>query len=189
MTYLLKIFMIIFCIVIVTFSVVVKAYQSNDLYNLYKNSTSRSPYVIFTARKGVPGHAFVILGEELDNSLFWNNAVFGFYPKDGKKLFIRAIIGTPGRVDYKWEDLERDHEHRVPINEKTKNKILNVFHKWLNVEYTLFDKNCNQFISEIAEASGLIIPKANPGVTLPANYIKQLIEAQPHNVPAAPFIE
>ncbi|MEW8051418.1 MAG: hypothetical protein AB2809_13685 [Candidatus Thiodiazotropha sp.] len=164
------------------------AYQSNNLWEIYNSSTSRSSYIIFTAREGFPGHAFVILGEELDNGLMWDHAVFGFYPKDGKKLFIRALIGTPGKVDYKWSDLERDVFHRVNISEETKGKILYVLIKWLGVDYTLFDKNCNKFISEVADAIGLTLPAVNPGNTLPVNYLKKLIKAQEPAPPSPPVI-
>lgn len=149
---------------------------SQDLYDLYRNSVSRKPFVTFTARDGAPGHAFVIVGEELDNGLIFELGVFGFYPKDGKKYAIKAIFSTDGVIDHKWADIQRDQLFRVDVTKDQQDRALDIFEKWKSADYSLFGNNCNKLSAEVAEAIGLKLPDDRPGSTFPSNYVKALRE-------------
>lgn len=161
------------------------AHGETDLLDLYKNSHLHKPYVIFTARDGVPGHAYVILGEELDNGLLWDFGVLGFYPAQGKEagkmMAVREIMGTPGKIAFKWSDVQTDIFYRVYVSHDQYQHARSVFLQWKEREYSLFGSNCNSFVSEVAGAIGLELPnRTRPGTTLPVNYIKALKEAQSH---------
>ena len=147
---------------------------SQELIQLYENSVSRQPYVTFNARDGSPGHAFVILGEELDNALTFQLGVFGFYPKDGKKLVIRALFGTDGVIDQKWADLESDVRFRQNISPAQKANVSKILNEWKTKKYSLLDNNCNKLAEQVAIAIGLKAPSAGPGTTFPVNYIEAL---------------
>lgn len=151
--------------------------QITDPTELYRNSQTHRPYVIFAARDGVPGHAFTVLGEELDNGLLWNLAVFGFYPDGGVKKQIASLVSAPGKIDYHWEDLTREVEFRVAINAEQSSKIRSILETWESESYSLLDNNCNKLVSEIASSIGLSLPSDDPGTTLPAIFVAKLKSA------------
>ena len=71
-----------------------------DLYDDYINSTSKRPFVAFLARKGVPGHAFVGVGVDLESGLRVYERFFGMYPDSaGKMSSVNLIFSkTSGRL-------------------------------------------------------------------------------------------
>jgi hypothetical protein len=152
---------------------------SQDLTDLYRSSVSRTPYVVFAARAGAPGHAFVVLGEELDNGLLFNLGVYGFYPKDGKASVIKALFGTDGQITFKWEDLDRDVFFRRNIDAQQRGRVLAVLERWSDGNYSLLGNNCNSLAAEVGRVIGLTLPNDKPGTTLPVNFMKALKAANP----------
>lgn len=163
-------------LVILVLSFITSHSYSKDLYDLYKNSVSRKPYVEFLARSGVPGHAFVALGEELDNGLLFQKGVFGFYPKlDGAVSYIKMLFSVEGIIDLKMTDMNSDFTYRVFIDDEKLGKAEEVLKKWRGSQYSLFGSNCSKLASEVAVAVGLNLPiNASPGSTLPYDYMKAL---------------
>ena len=163
-------FAMVYFVMTITFS----ARAEESLVQIYQNSVSRVPVVVFTARSGVPGHAFVAVGEELDNGLLFELGVYGFYPKDGKKVVLRALFGTDGEVDHRWKDMQRDVWFLHKISNVQLEQVLVVLKNWREEKYSLLGNNCNSLAKEVAKVSGLKIPKDDPGVTLPVTYITKL---------------
>ncbi len=162
---------------------------SSDNSQLYESSRSHRPYVLFVGRDGVPGHAFVVLGEELDNGLKWDVGVFGFYPKEGKKVEIKQLINTPGKIDFKWVDLQRDVEYRVYVDDKEMKSVRVVLEKWKDSSYSLFDNNCSQMVSEVATSIGLLLPPGSkPGNAFPSAYIQALKSYNTGLPPSPPIL-
>src|SRR5262249_40045416 len=74
-------------------------------------NVSSRPILEFRARKvdisnHSPGHAYVLMGRELDDGLRFYNAVGGFYPDtDGSKVqSFKAILLAPGKVSQTLDD-------------------------------------------------------------------------------------
>lgn len=135
--------------------------HAEDLYSLYKNSSSKKPYVTFLARSGVPGHSFVSLGEELDNGLLFQKGTYGFYPKkDGLVEIVKLLFSSsrPGTINFKLDDLENDVAYRVSIDYDQLVKAEGVLKAWGDKKYTLYGNNCSTFASEVAKAVGLKLP-------------------------------
>jgi len=81
------------------------ASRADDIQLLYPdNNVSHKAIIVFRARgfnlsKHSPGHAFVLIGSELDNGLKVFSAAGGFYPiKGGKVTTIKTILSVPGKV-------------------------------------------------------------------------------------------
>jgi hypothetical protein len=151
-----------------------------DLYDDYINSTSKQPFVIFLARNGVPGHAFVGIGVQLNESMLVYECFLGYYPAGDDKLAeAKLIFGkTSGALDYKWKDTSWDVSYRKNINYKRKSAALAVADEWRSADpkYNLFalgGKNCSVFAGEVANAIGLKAP-AGAGSMLPVDYISKL---------------
>ena len=154
-----------------------------DLYDDYINSTSKQPFVIFIARKGAPGHAFVGIGVQLNAGLIVYERFFGYYPTGGDKFAeAKLVFGkTSGALDYKWKDTQWDVTYRKDVDETRKQAAVAVFDKWKSNDpkYNLFSlggKNCSSFAAEVAKALALNTP-AGAGAMLPFDYIEKLRKA------------
>jgi hypothetical protein len=77
--------------------------DAQDIQLLYEgNYVSSKPIVEFRARDGFPGHAFVLVGKELDNGLIHYQTIGDFYPEEGNKITtFKNILRGPGEVVYK----------------------------------------------------------------------------------------
>jgi len=149
--------------------------RAESLVELFENSKSRKPYIQFAARGGVPGHAFVIFGVELDNGLMFEKGVFGFYPADGGKLTpVKLLFSTDSEITFKWKDLERDLLFRVAVDDDKQKAAEAVLVKWQDAKYSLFGNNCSTLAGEIASAIGMRLPGQSPGSTLPIDYMQAL---------------
>lgn len=151
-----------------------------DLYDDYINSASKRPFVTFLARSGVPGHAFVAVGVELNAGLYVYERFFGFYPKDGGTLDqVKLVFSkTSGQLDYKWKDTSWTTSYRVFMNEAQRKDVFTIVNAWTGAapKYSLTasgGKNCNVFAAEVAKAIGLKVPDG-AGSTPPAVYIQKL---------------
>ena len=151
-----------------------------DLYDDYINSTSKQPFVIFLARKGIPGHAFVGIGVQLEASLIVYERFFGYYPTGTDTLSqAKLVFGkTSGALDYKWKDTNWDVKYRRDVNDAKRLAALEIADRWQSNDpkYNLFalgGKNCSVFVGEVAVAIGLKSP-SGAGSMLPADYIAKL---------------
>lgn len=150
--------------------------RAESLIELFENSKTKKPYIQFAARGGVPGHAFVIFGVELDNGLLFEKGVFGFYPAEGGKLTpVKLLFSTDGEITFKWKDLERDLLFRVDVDDDKQTAAEAVLVKWKDEKYSLFGNNCSTLAGEVASAIGMRLPGQSPGSTLPIDY-KQALE-------------
>ena len=153
-----------------------------DLYDDYINSTSKQPFVIFLARKGVPGHAFVGIGVQLEASLIVYERFFGYYPVGSNKLSEAKLVfsKTTGALDYKWKDATWDVKYRKDFDDVKRQAALGVADTWQgnDPKYNLFalgGKNCSVFAGEVAKAIGLKVP-SGAGSMLQADFIAKLRE-------------
>jgi hypothetical protein len=151
-----------------------------DLYEDYINSTSKQPFVLFLARKGVPGHAFVGIGVQLNAGLIVHERFFGYYPSGGGKFAeAKLVFGkSSGALDYKWKDTKWDVTYRKDVDERTKQAAIAVADRWKSNDpkYNLLSlggKNCSSFAAEVAKAVSLNVP-AGAGAMLPIDYIDKL---------------
>lgn len=151
-----------------------------DLYDDYLNSTSKQPFVMFLARNGIPGHAFVGVGVQLSADLIVYERFFGYYPTGEDKLAdAKLIFGkTSGALNYKWKDVSWDVTFRRDVDEKQKQAAIAVTDRWKgnDPKYNLFalgGKNCSAFVAEVAAAIGLTAP-SGAGSMLPGSYIEKL---------------
>ncbi|MEM9753950.1 MAG: hypothetical protein AAF916_11290 [Planctomycetota bacterium] len=110
-------------------------------------------YLVFCARHGVPGHAFVIWGkEDYENNLSSQRA-FGMYPKD-KKLRVGAVPG--GVVE---EATPRsDTRLIVRVNREQFEGAASIRSAWAGKDYKLVESDCVTFTSEAAISIGLDVP-------------------------------
>lgn len=158
--------------------------SAQDLFDLYQNSVSKTPFVSFLAREspgvsGAPGHSFVGFGVELDNGLTVYENLLGFYPQGGTYEVVKATFSsTSGELKSIIEDVAWSVELRVyPSDEQFENAKA-VVQTWLSdtPKYNLFangGKNCSVFASEVAMAIGLSVP-SGPGSKLPTKFISEM---------------
>ena len=161
-------------------SVVVVGTSRADLYDDYINSRSKHPFVVFLARGGFPGHAFVGTGVDLEAGLRVYERFYGYYPITGDKVAaIKLALGkTSGAIEYKWKDTSWDVNYLVPIDDAKKAAILAVLDRWKSDDpkYTLVasgGKNCSSLAGEMAEAAGLKTV-GGAGTMLPVEYVRKL---------------
>lgn len=154
-----------------------------DLYDEYLNSTAKKPFVSFLSRKGVPGHAFVGLGAELESSLIVYERMFGLYPNAKNKLAsLKIVLGqTDGKLDYRWEDVSWEVEFKNYVTAEQMSVVLKHFEAWSQSApaYSLLGndgKNCSMLAADVAHAIGLKVP-TGADTTLPWNYIEALRKA------------
>jgi hypothetical protein len=158
---------------------------ADDLFDLYKNSSSHLPFVAFMARESgqtltKPGHAFVAVGTELDNGLLFYEAIFGYYPQSDSAAEELKLVWTsgPGSLTFKFKDLNWDVQFRRSVTAAEKAAAMAVVKRWQTTDpkYNLFNnggRNCSAFASEVATAVGLKAPPG-PGTKLPMTYIREL---------------
>lgn len=124
---------------------------------LPENNVSSKPFVEFRARTdSLTGHAFVAIGQELDNGLVYYSEVAGFYPKnDGTwKARLYQITG-PGEVTFKMTDWRHDYTFRVPVTVEQKRNVENIIGYWDFETFSLPTQNCVTMVNDIASALGL----------------------------------
>ena len=151
-----------------------------DLYDDYINSTAKKPFVAFLARNGVPGHAFVGIGVQIDSGQLVYEALYGYYPGDSGMLASVKLLFSKvsGAIDYKWQDISWDVTYKVTVDDSQKAAALNVAKQWQSTDpkYNLINsggKNCSAYVAEVAKAIGLSAPNG-AGNMLPINYIRAL---------------
>lgn len=154
-----------------------------DLYDDYLNSNSKQPFIAFLGRKGVPGHAFIGVGVELDNGLRVFERFFGLYPdSQGKLSSVKLIFGNAtGKLDYTWSDMVWDTSYLKRITNEQRDSVIAQFLKWSQAspDYSLLGnggKNCNMLAGDVAAEIQLKVP-AGAANTLPWNFIDAIKKA------------
>ena len=96
----------------------VHASPVDEIQLLYPGNNVGAHYVVEFRARGVggEGHAFVALGQELDNGLTQFYGIAGFYPRgrDGT-ITVKNILYGPGMVTYVVPDLANSEVFRVDI--------------------------------------------------------------------------
>jgi hypothetical protein len=140
-------------------------------------------------RAGIPGHSFVMVGADISTgmqNMQFGLAAFGFYIESsgalaelkefGKSIFsVLPWIGVRGELSQRLDDLESSVKLKVLVDEEEFGQAACVIQKWKSTQskYNLTvhgGKNCNVFVSELASALCMKVPK-DPGTTLPLDYI------------------
>lgn len=129
-------------------------------------SNSISPYTGEDTSSPV-GHAFVLVGREVDNGGTIYDQAAGFYPEKGK---LRKLHG-PGFTDFKWADMESEVNFRVPVSAEQARRARAKINKWDNKDYNLLVQNCIHLAREIAADIGL---KDDGNALLPLPAIRNL---------------
>jgi hypothetical protein len=150
------------------------------LYDDYINSTSKKPFVAFLGRIGVPGHAFIGVGVDLNSDLRVYERLFGLYPDSAGKLSsLKLIFGkTSGKLDYQWADLKWDTSYVKQISDAERSAVIAQMELWAKnaPKYSLLGnggKNCNILAEDVAKSLKLKVPDG-AGTTLPWHFIDKL---------------
>lgn len=117
----------------------------------------RPPHIGFDAS---PGHAYVLLGRELDNGLTVYNTVAGFYPKKSGGIdLVRQLVVTPGAVKQTLDDAKSEITFKIYITPIQEQKIAAKLGEYNTKDYSLGFQNCVSMTRDIAQIVGLKIPK------------------------------
>lgn len=141
-------------------------------------SAQNKMYVAFCAKEGIPGHAFVSLGREDEESkMTIHDGTWGLYPKnklDGGKSFI--IGEVPGEIR---DDLltGSDYTYVIEASQKDYDEVLKIVKKWREgSNYELLEKDCVSFLIEVAKIfkRKMAIPPREGFDNLPNEYVKKI---------------
>jgi hypothetical protein len=171
-------------------SVAVSIAAAEDIQLLLPdNNVSSKPILEFRARTPSSddgkeiGHAYVLLGRELDNGLTLYNAVKGFYPDtDGNVKTITNVIYGPGKVTQTLADAKSEIIFTVYITPLQEVKVVKIIKQWDDKKYSLPLQNCIDMTKAVAIAVGLNIPSM-PKDLLPWTFIKALSSQNDKNTP------
>lgn len=138
----------------------------SDLQLLFPdNNVSSRPIVQFAAREmnlSSPGHAFVLVGIELDNGLTYFQAAGGFYPKDAesKMEVVKNVLYSPGQVTYKLQDAGADERFTVHVTQEQSDQTKKAIESWNHNQYAIWLRNCVNLTRDVAAQLGLEIPQS-----------------------------
>ncbi|WP_156752768.1 hypothetical protein [Mesorhizobium sp. WSM3873] len=151
-------------------------------------NVSSRPVIEFRARKATtdpvsPGHAYILLGRELDNGLRVYNTVAGFYPDDSRRAApFMQIFSTKGKVSQKLEDAKSEITLSTYITPIEEQKVVSILKSYDTKNYSLATRNCVTMTKEVATAVGLSMP-AGPGNAVPQVFLQSLIDANRSKAP------
>lgn len=135
-------------------------------------------FVVFCAKGGVPGHAFVSFGKEDNNKqASITDGSWGLYPKSSYEGASSPVIGeVPGNIanDFLTKiDLRLIKE----VDFNTYNKALSLKKDWSSKNYKLLESDCLSFLIAVANTvSGLKLPERSGLANLPVQYLQKLLE-------------
>jgi hypothetical protein len=146
------------------------SYVAADEIELFlpQNNVSTRPILEFRARRpslgsegrqvSLTGHAYVLLGRELDNGNTLFNHVKGFYPNGkGVAELVNMVYGK-GVVKQTLDDAASDIVFGVYITPVQETAILKLFQTWNDKTYSLPVQNCIDFTKAVARATKLTLP-------------------------------
>jgi hypothetical protein len=163
------------------------------------NNVSSRPIIEFRARKPMSqdaakevgreasrvGHAYVLVGRELDNGTTLFNQVRGFYAvRDGEITLLQKMY-TKGIVKQHLDDAASDITFRVYITPIQEMAVQKVFRDWNDKMYSLPIRNCVDFAKAVAKAVNLNIPEEveNPLPQLPVIFLEGLRQQNDKDTP------
>jgi hypothetical protein len=128
------------------------------------------------------GHAYVLLGRELDNGNTLFNEVKGFYPDKGD--FFHSAYGK-GVVKQTLADASQDVVFRIYITPLQETQIRRVFRTWNDKDYSVVLRNCVDFTRAVARAANLDVPfiEGDLSQEFPSIFVRLLKEKNDANTP------
>jgi len=151
-------------------------------------SASRSS-IVFCARDGVPGHAFVVLGEESEERRQSTIEAFGFYPRKGLGVFGPVPGHLADEVLEKRSLASGDCLVIVHVERDIFQKVDEIRSRWSETkEYRLVQSDCVSFVDEVARATGLKTARTAGGVDSRVVHQVTGTAESPHGSLAVQFI-
>ncbi|RWB20383.1 MAG: hypothetical protein EOQ40_15055 [Mesorhizobium sp.] len=151
-------------------------------------NVSSRPVIEFRARKATtdpvsPGHAYILLGRELDNGLRVYNTVAGFYPDDSRRAApFMQVFSTKGKVTQKLEDAKSELTLSTYITPIEEQRVVSVLKSYDTKNYSLAVRNCVTMTKDVAAAVGLSMP-GGPENAVPQVFLQSLIDANRRKAP------
>ena len=166
------------------------------------NNVSSAPILEFRARRPLSkeeaerlgrepsraGHAYVLLGRELDNGTLFYNQVRGFYADRDDKITLVQKMYTKGVVKQTLDDASSDVTFRVRITPAQETAIRKLFRDWDDKKYSLVLQNCVDFTKAVAVAAKLRVPPGPENMAaivpeFPVSFISGLSELNDKDTP------
>ncbi len=131
--------------------------------------------IVFMARSGVPGHAFVAWGVDSKEEQMCLVKAFGFYPGDGKKGVVGPVPGTIVDETKKHGLTRGEPMLIVRVDPAQYRKTEEIRRRWEKKTYQMTRTDCISFAREVAGALDLDLPDRKT-TDLPIEFIKRLAE-------------
>ncbi|MBB6356931.1 hypothetical protein ACFFTN_21105 [Aminobacter aganoensis] len=136
-----------------------------------------------------PGHAYILLGRELDNGQRFYNTVAGFYPDHNEKAaYVKEFYSTKGVVTQTLDDAKSEITFTIYITPNQEQKVSSIIKSYDTKDYSLITRNCVSLSKDVANAIGLTVPSGALSGMIPQAFIKSLMEQNKNRapVPGAP---
>lgn len=141
----------------------------------YSNYANNKYYLVFCARSGTVGHAFVVWGVENSSQGKSTGEAFGFYPRQGKGVLGRVPGEIRNEAFSGKMNLVTDRLI-VQVDKSVYDRAQRAISAWSTTNYDLFDTNCINFVMSVARDAGLQVPSRS-STTSPSSYVQALINA------------
>jgi hypothetical protein len=151
--------------------------------------TGTRRWIVFAARAGVPGHAFVLWAMEDRTRQMTTVDAFGFYPTvHGPNAAASMVVGTvPGALRdeiQKRQDegcctwSQPDVVAAFEVDKDVYDRTSAVRAAWNANEsrYQLAEKDCVTFVADVGKAMGISMPDRGAFNSHPIGYMKSLLE-------------
>lgn len=135
-------------------------------------------YIVFCAKDGIPGHAFVSFGkEDYNQQISITDGSWGLYPNSRLSGAASYIIGeVPGGIANDFLT-KIDFRFIKEVDGSTYTSALAIKNDWLNKNDELLKSDCVSFVIEVAnKIPGLKLPQRSGLENLPVLYLQCLIE-------------
>lgn len=157
----------------------VMAAEAQNIKTIDKRNRSENTtyFLCFVAKPGVPGHAFVVFGQENEGRAMSTEEAWGQYPKSSKKAWMGSVPG--GVVNEAMHGNSGSGYSRliVRVNSDQYRQAKGLLARWQRKDsYQLVAQDCVTFTAEVASTIGLKVPKRSQGGLLPATFIHSLIQ-------------
>ena len=155
---------------------------AEDIQLLYPdNNASSKPLIEFRMRNDTStGHAYILMGRELDNGLKVYHSAAGFYPKTDKAF---NLVAGPGTLKYKIEDVRTDDSFQAYITNEQERTAKFIIKNWDTKVFALPAQNCVSLVKNVGRAVGLNVSTLDPRALTPKGVIKNLKDNNSYNQP------
>lgn len=136
-------------------------------------------FLVFAAREGLTGHAFVAWATEDHRARMSTESAFGMYARSGVEGIVSVLGFVPGGIaDEALRAPGREIDVRliVQVNSEAYEAAEEVLRRWSGRDYRLVEQDCVRFTSEVAAAIGLRTPSRRLGTLRPMSFVRQLVE-------------